>query len=187
MDWPGDLRPGALKQPDAISCGAASTVAARALLTRWRPDDPEAAIRAEHRRLTSAYSHRERFQVPWPRRLGTPPWAVANALTALTGERIATVNARPRPGTAFDVLVEQVRTRPVGVYVGNRWLPRHIVLAIAAVPRPDLPDDEWSRGEDGAAVRLFDPAGGALVTVPRARWLEHDVRVAGWSHFWFVV
>ncbi len=174
MDWPTDLRPAALKQPDALSCGAASIVAARALLTRWRPDDPEADIRAEHRRLTSAHSHRDRFQVPWPRRLGTPPWAVANALTALTGERIATVNARPRPGLAYDVLVEQVRTRPVGVYVGNRWLPRHVVLAIAAE-------------RDGAAVRLFDPARGALVTVPGDQWREHRVGVAGWSHFWAVV
>ena len=72
------------------------------------------------------------------------------------------------------MLVEQVRTRPVGVYVGNRWLPRHVVLAIAAAG-------------DGAAVRLFDPARGALVTVPRDRWHEHRVGVAGWSHFWFVV
>ena len=173
MDWPTDLRPAELKQPDALSCGAASMVAARALLTRWRPDDPEAAIRAEHRRLTSAHSHRDRFQVPWPRRLGTPPWAVANALMALTDERIATVNARPRPRVGHQVLVEQVRTRPVGVYVGNRWLPRHVVLAIAA-------------DHDGA-VRLFDPARGALVTVSRDRWHEHRVGVAGWSHFWAVV
>jgi hypothetical protein len=148
-------------------------VAARALLTRWRPDHPEAAIRAEHRRLTSTRSHRERFQMPWPRRLGTPPWAVANALTALTGERIATVNARPRPALGYDVLVEQVRSRPVGVFVGNRWLPRHVVLAFAAAPE--------------GAVRLFDPAKGVLVTVPSDRWHRHRVGVAGWSHLWFVV
>lgn len=174
MDWPTDLRPAALKQPDQVSCGAASMVAARALLTSWRPDEPEAAIRAEHRRLTSTSSARDRFQMPWPRRLGTPPWAVANALTALTGERIATVHARPRPGLAYDVLVEQVRTRPVGVYVGNRWLPRHVVLAIDAV-------------DAGAAVRLFDPARGALVTVLQDDWHHHRLRLGRWSHFWFVV
>ena len=173
MDWPADLDPGSLRQPDAVSCGAASVVAARALLTRWRPDDPEHAIRAEHRRLTSTRSHRDRFQVPWPRRLGTPPWAVANALTALTGERVATVNARPRAGLGYDVLVEQARSRPVGVYVGNRWLPRHVVLAIHV------------DGDD--AVRLFDPSRGALVSVARGRWLEHRIGVAGWSHLWFVV
>ncbi len=174
MDWPADLRPAALRQPDQVSCGAAAVVAARALLTGWCPEDPEAAIRAEHRRLTSSHSHRDRFQMPWPRQLGTPPWAVANALTALTDERIATVNARPRPALGYDVLVEQVRARPVGVYVGNRWLPRHVVLAIAAL-------------DDGSGIRLFDPARGALVTVPQDRWHRHRIGVAGWSHFWFVV
>jgi len=149
-------------------------VAARVLQTRWRPDDPEASIRAEHRRLTSTHSHRDRFQLPWPRRLGTPPWAVANALTALTGERIATMHARPRAAVAYDVLTEQVRSRPVGVYLGNRWLPRHVVLAFAT---PD----------DSSAVRVFDPARGVVVDVARERWEAHQVGVAGWSHLWFVV
>lgn len=174
MDWPADLSAAALKQPDPRSCGAASVVAARALLSSRRPDDPGAAIRSEHRRLTSTRSHRDRFQMPWPRLLGTPPWAVANALTALTGERVATVHARPRPVLAYEVLVEQVRTRPVGVYLGNRWLPRHVVLAFDAAG-------------DGSAVRLFDPAQGAVVTVPGERWQTHRVGVARWSHFWFVV
>jgi hypothetical protein len=174
VDWPADVRPEALRQPDGVSCGPTSVVAARMLLEPgWRPDDLAVAIRREHRRLTSTRSHRERFQMPWPGRLGTPPWAVANALTALTGERIATVHARPRPAVGHDVLVEQVRTRPVAVYLGNRWLPRHVVLAFAAA-------------HDGA-VRLFDPAKGVLVTVPRERWQAHRVGVAGWSHLWFVV
>jgi len=187
VDWPADLAPAALQQPDRVSCGAASVVAARVLLDGWRPEDATAAIREEHRRLTSARSPRERFQLPWPRRLGTPPWAVANALRSLTGEPVATVHARPRPVLAYDVLVEQVRTRPVGVYVGNRWLPRHVVLAIGVVAGPEEPRGEPSRADAGGAVRLFDPARGALVTVPRDRWHRHRVGVAGWSHLWFVV
>ncbi len=174
VDWPADLDPRSLQQPDQVSCGAASVAAARVLLTRWRPDDPEASIRAEHRRLTSTLSHRERTQMPWPRRLGTPPWAVANALSALTGERIATMHARPRPAVGYDVLTEQVRNRPVGVYLGSRWLPRHVVLAFAA---PD----------GGSAVRLFDPARGTVVDVARERWEGNRVGVGGWSHLWFVV
>ncbi len=175
MDWPADLDPGSLRQPDQVSCGAASMVAARILLEPgWRPGDPVAEIHEEHRRLTSLYSRRDRMQMPWPRRLGTPPWAVANELSALSGHRIATVNARPRPGIGYDVLVEQVRARPAAAYLGNRWLPRHVVLVVAAAA-------------GGAAVRVFDPARGALVTVPRERWEEHRVAVAGWSHVWFVV
>lgn len=174
MDWPADVRPGSLRQPDGVSCGPTSLVAARMLLEpSWRPADVRAEVARTHRRLTSPHSMRDRFQVPWPRALGTPPWAAANALSALTGEAIATVNARPRPAVAYDVLVERVRTRPVVVYLGTRWLPRHVVLAFATLGRGD-------------AVRLFDPARGALVTVPGDRWLQHRVGVAGWSHFWAV-
>jgi hypothetical protein len=140
----------------------------------WRPDHLTETVARAHQRLTSTHSARDRSQVPWPRRLGTPPRAIANALTQLTDSpRIATVNARPRPEVGFEVLAEQVRRRPVAVYLGSRWLPRHVVLAFAAV------------GPD--AVRLFDPARGELVTVPRDRWTHHQVGVAGWNYFWFVV
>jgi hypothetical protein len=174
MDWPADLRPAALQQPDGFSCGAATVLAARMLLDPGsRPADVEQEVVALHRRLTSTHSLRDRFQLPWPRVLGTPPWAVANALTAFTGERVATVHTRPRPTVGYEVLAEQARTRPVAVYLGSRWLPRHVVLAFAATA-------------DGA-VRLFDPAHGRLHSVPRDRWVAHDVRVAGWTHSWFVV
>lgn len=174
MDWPPDLDPRSLKQPTPVTCGAVSVVVARILVSGWRPDDPTSEILEEHRRLTSLYSRRERPQVPWPRRLGTPPWAVANALTALTGERIATVHVRPRPALGYDVALEQVRTRPVAVYIGNRWLPRHVVLAFAEVGHR-------------AALRVFDPARGEVVDVPRDRWETNRVGIAGWSHFWAVV
>ncbi len=174
MDWPADLDPRSLRQPDQVSCGAASIIAARAVVDRWRPADPAAEIHAEHRLLTSLHSRRDRMQMPWPRRFGTPPWAAANALSALTGERIATVIARPRPAIGYDVLVEQVRNRPAAVYIGNRWLPRHVVLAIGSV-------------QNGTGMRVFDPSRGALVTVERERWEQHRVGVAGWSYFWFVV
>jgi hypothetical protein len=175
VDWPADVRPATLKQPDGVSCGPTSVVAARLLLQpAWRPADLTAEVARTHRALTSMRSERDRFQVPWPRRLGTPPWAVAAALSALTGERIATVHARPRPAVAFDVLLERVRTRPVAVYVGNRWLPRHVILAFGST-------------DHGGAVRLFDPARGALATVPRDRWVHHRLGVAGWGFGWAVV
>lgn len=172
MSWPADVLPSRLRQPDRLSCGAASVVAARTLLTAWRPENVEAEILSEHALLTSSRSPRDRFQMPWPRRLGTPPWAVTNALRALTGEHIATVITRNRPAIGYEVLREQVARRPVAVYLGSRWLPRHVVLAV----RPVL---------DG--IEVFDPAAGALVTVAAARWTEHRVDVAGWSHSWFVI
>lgn len=172
MRWPADLDPGALRQPDQRSCGAASVLAARALMTDWRPDDGGAEITAEHRLLTSSRSARDRLQMPWPRALGTPPWAVADALRTLSGQHVATVVVRPRPAVGYDVLREQLRTRPVAVYLGSRLLPRHVVLAV---------------GESGDGVQVFDPARGRMHRVPPENWTGHRVGVAGWNYFWFVV
>lgn len=172
MRWPADLDPRLLEQPDGRSCGAAAVLAARAILEGWRPEDPETDITRAHRLLTSATSARDRFQMPWPRALGTPPWAVANSLRALTGQHVATVVARPRPVIAYDVLRAQLATRPAAVYLGSRWLPRHVVLAVRTTT---------------TGVEVFDPAHGRLVDVPAERWTHHRVRVAGWDHLWFVV
>ena len=171
--WPADVDPSALEQPDGFSCGAATTVAARLLLAPgWRPLDVQAEILAAHRGLTSPVGLTGRSQIPWPRGLGTPPWAVANVLADLTGQRIDIHLARHRPGSSYDELVRRLATRPVAVYLGNAWLPRHVVLAYDG---------------DATAVRLFDPAHGRLTGVPAGRWRGHRVEVAGWSHLWFVV
>ncbi|MFC5727707.1 MULTISPECIES: hypothetical protein [Nocardioides] len=173
MRWPADLDPADLRQPDGTTCGAAVALAARVLLEPgFRPTDPAAEIEHTHRLLTSSFSPRQRFQLPWPRALGTPPWALANTLAVLAGERVATVNARPRPEVGYDVLRAQLASRPVAVYLGSRWLPRHVVLAVSAV--------------DGG-VEVFDPASGRLVGVAEPRWTAHRVDLAGWSHVWFVV
>lgn len=172
MRWPADLAPVALRQPDPVSSAAAAVVAARVLLTPWRPEDPAAEILAEHRHLTSSRSPRDRLQVPWPRRLGTPPWALATALRALTGEKVATVHVRPRPEIGYEVLRERLVTRPVALYAGSRLRPRHVVLAVRPL------DD---------AIEVFDPAAGALLTIGRARWAEHRLGVAGGDHAWLVL
>lgn len=175
MDWPADLDPAALRQPDGFSCGPTAVVAARMLTDPdWRPGDTAAEVARTHRRLTSVRGVDGRAQLPWPRPLGTPPWSVATALAGLSGEEVRSLLARWRPAEAYEELVRRVATRPVGVYLGNRWLPRHVVLAFAA-------------SGDATAVRLFDPARGALVTVASGRWRRHAVGVAGWSHFWAVV
>lgn len=173
--WPEDLPPTALRQPDRLSCGASSMVAARVLLRPpWRPEDPAAEIRAEHRALTSTRTPRGRLQMPWTRRLGTPPWAVASALGVLSEQRIATVHARPRPALAYEVLVAQLDSRPAAVYVGNRWIPRHVLLALEA---PDA----------GLSIRLFDPWTGEIRLVEADRWRRHRLGVSGGDFFWFVV
>ncbi len=145
-----------LRQPDARSCGAASMVMARALAdpayaetatTSFTPD-----VLATHRRLTS-WRLRGRLQLPWPRTLGTPPWAVARELSALTGRRhhvrlVRWSSRAPARGA---------------LYVGSRWLPRHVVLVV-----------------DDHPARCYEPASGRVLPV--------DGRpLAGWPVSWFVV
>ena len=174
MDWPADVAPSGLRQPDGTSCGPTAVVAARLLLQpAWRPPDLPAEILAAHRALTGTLGPTGRTQLPWPPALGTPPWAVAGVLADLTGMRVHTVVARWRAEPAYDELVRRVASRPVAVYVGSGWLPRHVVLAFDATS-----DD---------AVRVLDPARGRLVPLPRDRWVGHELDLAGWSHPWFVV
>jgi hypothetical protein len=175
MQWPADVPPSTLRQPDEVSCGPTAAVAARMLLDpAWRPEDVATEIALVHRALTSTTGPTGRAQLPWPRALGTPPWALAGVLADLTGEPVTSRLARFAPGAAHDELVRRSATRPVAVYLGSPWLPRHVVLAYGTVG-------------DSDAVRIFDPARGGLVTVAAGRWREHRVGVAGWSHLWFVV
>ena len=90
-----------------------------------------------------------RPQLPWPRALGTHPWALAHELWS---------------GAS--------RTTPVLRRVGDRFLPRHVVLIIDA-------------GAERA--RVFEPASGATVTVTRDAFLTGSLSLAGWDRPWLLV
>ncbi len=102
---------------------------------------------AMHARVTGPVDAAGRLQVPWPRALGTPPWAVARQLSA-TGASTAggcaagglprvdhrVVPAWPDRGALLDrIVAATAEGRPVPVYVGNRWAPRHVVLFLGGV------------------------------------------------------
>jgi hypothetical protein len=168
-----------LVQPDRRSCGAAVVVAAH--LFRTPPEARNSATRtwfraevlAVHRQLTSVVDARGRWQLPWPRALGTPPWAVARHLTGVTGVRHRTVVVRDRR-VAFDRVLGAARDgSPVPVYVGNRWLPRHVVLMTGAGP------------ED--ALRCYDPARGVVTRVTRRAFVTARLGLSGWDCPWFIV
>jgi hypothetical protein len=116
---------------------------------------------------------------PWPRLLGTTPWALARELTATggttpagTGHRVRTVSPRRR-GEAYDVVARAVgHGHAIPLYVGNRLLPRHVVLVVDA---------------DEAALVAYDPSRGRLLRLPREAFVRGDLRVAGWSEPWFAV
>ena len=187
-----------LRQPDQLSCGAAALVAAQMLLdpayaalihegrhpvtghaisgsrrTRFR----EEAL-ALHRRVTGPVDVRGHLQPPWPRSLGTPPWAVARQLSAMGTTSRPPVRHRVRPAlfdraAAYDRIVAAVRTaHPVPLYVGNRWSPRHVVLCVEEV-----------RGE----LRCYEPGSGRVVAAPRADFVGNRLALAGWDRAWLVV
>jgi hypothetical protein len=166
-----------LRQPDRRSCGAATLVMARMLRDPAYAEHAAAHFPAEalamHRRVTGPVDVRGRLQPPWPRALGTPPWAVARQLAWTAG-------------TAYDVdLVRWSRDRglatleagvdtglPVALYVGSRTLPRHVVLALA--------------GPDGG-VRAWEPSSGRTADVEPEALRGGRLRGLGWPRAWFVV
>lgn len=188
--WAAQVWARPLPQPDSLSCGAASLVVARALtdeayaellvtgthpgtghqlvgdmLTRFH-----AEVLAMHRRVTGAVDVRGSLQVPWPRRLGTPPWAVARQLGTHYRVEVVLPHARTQ---AYDGLrASLTRQRPVVLFVGNRWLPRHVVLAVAG---------------RGPAVEVYDPGSGRVRELRREAFIDARLQLSRWDVPWFVV
>jgi hypothetical protein len=169
--------PAGLRQPDQRSCGAACLVVAQGMQDpayRAKVTEPgvfRAEVLAMHARATSSIDVAGRIQPPWPRTFGTPPWAVANQLTGTSGTSYRSVPVRWRDGGAtYDELVGL--TRPAALYVGNAWLPRHVVLVLEG---------------DETRLRVYEPASGRVVTVPRDRFVDDQLALAGWDTRWFSV
>lgn len=168
-----------LRQPDQRSCGAAVLVVADLLHRPARraalatPRDFRAEVLAMHRRVTSSVDVAGRLQAPWPRLVGTPPWAVAHQLEGTTGVEHGVQLAFPDRAAAYAHICKALTTGlPVPLYVGSTWLPRHVVLAVEAL-------------DDGLSV--YEPASGKLVRVGRERFVAERLGLAGWDRPWFVV
>lgn len=169
-----------LVQPDQRSCGAAVLVAAQLLMApasagvAVTPEWFRTEVLALHRRVTSARDVSGRWQVPWPRVIGTPPWAIAHHLSAVTGRSYRTQLVTDRDQALDQILHAATNGCPVPLYVGNRWLPRHVVL----VTEFDLDHD---------AIRCYDPARGAVVLVPSEAFLSGWLELSRWDRSWFTV
>ncbi|GIM64321.1 hypothetical protein Pve01_82910 [Planomonospora venezuelensis] len=191
-----------LVQPDRTTCGSACLVVARMLgdadYARWlgtgevtgRPRDPRPQDRrfadevlATHVRTNRWYGASGALQVAWPRALGTAPWALAHELTVTGGtsppgtrHRVRSVSPRRR-GEAYDAVVHALALgHAVPLYVGNRSLPRHVVLVVGPVI-----------GGDDAGLTAYDPATGRPATITRDAFERGDLRLSGWSEPWFAV
>ena len=125
-----------------------------------------------HRRVTSLSDTAGRLQVPWPRAVGTPPWAVARELGHLTGVPYAVHVAVARRGSTWPRLRDATAQHPAAVFVGDCFLPRHVVLVT---------------GVDGTHAQTYEPASGLLLDISRGRWERGPLRLAGWDRPWLVV
>lgn len=169
--------PDGLVQPDQRSCGAACLVAAQGLRDpayRERVSEQD-AFRAEalamHARITSSVDVAGRIQPPWPRALGTPPWAMARQLEGTSGVPHAAELVRGRDlDAAYDALLGL--SQPAALYVGNGWLPRHVVLVL--------------KGESGV-MSVYEPARGRVQDVPRHTFTARRTDLGGWDEPWFAV
>lgn len=164
-----------LTQPDQRSCGPSSLVAAHMVLDpAYRPASFSEDVLALHRSLTSP-SYAGRAQLPWPRALGTPPWAVAHAMQTYAGVAYRTRVVRLGSRSAvFDAVVAAlVAGRPCPLYVGSTWLPRHVVLAVE-------PSAE--------GVHVYNPGRGSIDELTRSSFLAGELTIFGrWTRPWFAV
>jgi hypothetical protein len=165
------------RQPDRRSCGASVLVVERALrdegYARVLADGPPAAmfrreVLAMHRRITSPVTVTGRLQLPWPRALGTPPWAVAGQLRR-PGRHYVVRWAWRRTALLARVTAAVRAGNPVPLYVGSRWLPRHVVLVVG------VEDDRLS---------CYEPSSGRLQSATRQQFLDATLTMAGWTRPW---
>ena len=143
---------------------------------RWLVEDAD-RFREEslgtHGRTTRPVTAAGSLQIPWPRALGTPPWAVANDLGAATRRTWVAKLALSR-APALEALVAPLAAgTPSPLYVGSRWLPRHVVLVVERRTRPPC----------GAT----SPAAAGSSRVTRGAFLDATFRLAGWTKPWCIV
>ncbi|MEI2779276.1 MAG: hypothetical protein V9G19_25595 [Tetrasphaera sp.] len=188
-------------QQSGTTCGPACLTVARMLIdplfARWiltgegpRPGVATGADvasrfaayeRIVHRRTNRVIAAGGRLNLPWPRRLGTPPWGATKELEFGAARRgtvydvvVLRTHGSAALGVRFDRLLALVAEgEPALLYAGDRRLPRHVTLI--------LPD----RGD--GTLELYDPATGRVRELRRAEFAERRLRLSGWDVPWFAV
>lgn len=184
-----------LRQSSRTTCGSASLLVARLLTdpsyAGWILDGVDDRGAASGETVQARFAAAERavknrtnavlgpigVQPPWPHGLGTPPWGAAHEMTRITGLRYRaryvdpdSPAARAHAFDAVDRTVAAGRTAPM--FVGDRAVPRHVVLAV---------------GRDDDALRVYEPASGETLRLTRDQYARGGFVVAGWTEPWAVV
>jgi hypothetical protein len=124
---------------------------------------------------------------PWPHSLGTPPWGAGRELEHGAASQGASYVMRVvgfGSGTALreahGELVGLVRDGlPALLYVGNRWMPRHVTLL--------LPGDSPDGGGQKGVLDVYDPASGSVTGLDPGRFASRMLGIAGWNVPWITV
>ena len=194
----GDIGP---VQQSPVTCGSACLTVARMLVdplfASWirtgsphLPGSPHGASEAERfaayervvmQRTNGLFAGGHRPNVPWPRRLGTPPWGALRELE-FGASRIGTLYTLEVLRTAgeqalvrsFDTLVDVVAEgEPALLYVGNTVSPRHVVLVLP--------------GDGDRMLDVYDPASGRVGHLRRDTVVQRRLALSGWDVPWVAV
>jgi len=182
-----------LVQPDTTTCGSCVLVVARmlndssyakSLVDGAGPGTLQDRFKQQAlamHRLTSKFKDTGGgWQLPWPKALGTQPWALAREMTNEAGEKDKKYTAAPmlpaqRRRSYRRVAVLNRDGHAIPLFVGNKWSPRHVVLA--------LPAEQSVKG----GVRIYDPASGNRYPLDEADFSAGRLDVAGWQVPWLAV
>ncbi|NMR19908.1 hypothetical protein [Cellulomonas fimi] len=131
--------------------------------------------------------------LPWPARLGTPPWGAARVARHVGAAFASTMVDDTDAGTFGGALDRAGRSLATGVPVplftggdlsSGLWtaVPRHVVLL---VPRPSV-----ARAPDAAGWAVYEPSRGVVVDITREELLAPAgprAAYGGWSHVCWMV
>lgn len=188
-------------QQAPVTCGSACLTVARMLVdpvfASWvstgephPPGSPSGATEAERfaayervvmRRTNGIVGAGGVPSLPWPRALGTPPWGAKHELefgASRRGTEYALDVLRGHDEyalvTAFDRLLDVVADgEPALLYIGNRLLPRHVVLILP--------------GDGDRMLDVYDPATGRVGHLRRDTVVQHRIGLSGWDVPWLAV
>lgn len=192
--------PGDFKQPNQVTCGAASLVFSRMLndpayammvMTGYDPrtgdQDPsgDASKRftdetlAMHDRVTSTRDHDGDQQVPWLKAAGTSPWGAEHQMEGGDGSSgiggdygTRLLDPDDLAGEYDRIVTATDRGHTVPLYVGDGVHPGHVVMIVGAT-------------ED--TLTIYEPAAGEKITVTRSDFENGTTSIAGWDTTWLTV
>lgn len=155
------------RQTSPVTCGIAAlaAVAGRHRFPQYLAAQPLEAATVQERLHAIA----SRIGMPWPRALGTSPWALAALASSLIGQHFQIIPVLCG-GKAREALAHAIDAdSDCFLYVGGnakawqRWVPRHVVAVLGAESTL-------------TTIWVFEPSSGGIFEVPFASLFDQTRR-----------